>query len=189
MQIERLLSYMQNDWKSRANGDGNEILKKYAERGRLFSISYICESITTWSMNLVIYYDSWHFFIWYTTDYLYISTGLYVGVPIVPVVLDLVVPLNESRPPLFPFKAEYFVDENDYFTLVVLHGFLVGYTSMSVIIGVDAMYSVQLHYACGMFAELGWVSMYEVCSKNKGNFHFFRKIFIDSWIFMLSPSK
>ena len=31
--------------------------------------------------------------------------------------------------------------------------------------------------------------VYEVCSKNKLNFHFFRKIFICLWIYMLSPSK
>ena len=32
-------------------------------------------------------------------------------------------------------------------------------------------------------------TIYEVCSKNKVNFHFSRKIFIYSWICMLSPSK
>ena len=86
---------------------------------------------------------------------MYISTGFYVGMPIVPIVLDLIVPLNESRPPLFPFKAEYFFDEKNHFTLVVLHGFLVGYASLTVIISVDSMYSVQMHYVSGMFAELG----------------------------------
>ena len=71
-----------------------------------------------------------------------------------PIVLDLIMPLNESRPTFFPFKIEIFVDRNDHVIPVLTYCYIVIIISMSILGGVDTIYSLQLHYACAILAEL-----------------------------------
>ena len=92
----------------------------------------------------------------YTIGYLYVIGVLLHSfvASMGPIVLDLIMPLNESRPTFFPFKIEIFVDRNDHVIPVLTYCYIVIIISMSILGGVDTIYSLQLHYACAILAEL-----------------------------------
>ena len=145
---------MESDWKSRPNGGGSEILKEYAERGGPINLTFLCKRLTALCINPVIDCDSFYFYISYTIDYGYAICFSYMSSILMPVILDVVVPLNESRPKGAVFKAEYYFDENKYFTLLFIDNFLVAFITAQLITALDSIWSIQLHYACGIFAEL-----------------------------------
>ena len=157
--MEQLLSHIETDWKSRANDNGSEILKQYAERGRTLNIAYTCEGLKSWSINPVVYCNSLNFWTSHTIGYMYTAGFAVFSLlkPMTPIVLDLIKPLNETRPRFFSLNAEYFIDQNDHVTLVLIYNAIVNFLSMSICSGVDTIYSLQLHYACGILAELSWV--------------------------------
>ena len=74
--------------------------------------------------------------------------------PMAPIFLDFIVPLNETRPRYFPLKLEILVDQNDHVTLVFMYSFVVVFLSMTINSAVDSIYSTQLHYACAILAEI-----------------------------------
>lgn len=39
----------------------------------------------------------------------------------IPILLDIVVPLNESRPRELMFPAEYFINQQKYFPIITIH--------------------------------------------------------------------
>ncbi|KAL6264315.1 hypothetical protein P5V15_004424 [Pogonomyrmex californicus] len=50
-----------------------------------------------------------------------ISTSFYILSQYVSILLDIVSPLNESRPRKFLIPAEYFIDHEKYFYIIILH--------------------------------------------------------------------
>ncbi|KYQ59013.1 hypothetical protein ALC60_01975, partial [Trachymyrmex zeteki] len=75
-----------------------------------------------------------------------------VFVPMWPCILDIVVPMNESRPcPLIPIKAEYFVDQEKYFYLILLHIDVATFIGAIAYIATGTMLVGYLKHACGMF--------------------------------------
>jgi len=67
-------------------------------------------------------------------------------------ILDIVVPMNESRPHLaIPLMTAYFVDQEKYFYLILLHitaAICIGATAY---IATGTMLVVYLKHTCGMF--------------------------------------
>ncbi|XP_011861331.1 PREDICTED: uncharacterized protein LOC105558330 [Vollenhovia emeryi] len=61
-----------------------------------------------------------------------------------PRILDVIIPMNESRPPEFIIMVEYFVDEETYFSAIVTHIILTYYTGLIIIV---AMATIAIAYA------------------------------------------
>jgi len=68
-----------------------------------------------------------------------------------PEFLDIILPINESRPRRLWIMTEYFVEQERYFYLLLLHlgtGLCIG---MVALIAVLTMLGVYLTHTCGMF--------------------------------------
>nr|AXM05189.1 odorant receptor [Campoletis chlorideae] len=138
--LVKLMAHMDRDWKSRVDADGTKVLHHWAERGRILAKGYAL--------------------------YLFIGGTLYVCAPLVPFFLDVVKPLNESRPREFLFRTEYYVDQDQYFVPIFLHALTTTSVSMVIVAACDTMYSAFIHYACAVFVELSQELEYPVKNKD-----------------------
>ena len=90
-----------------------------------------------------------------STAYIY-STGLaFINLPLIPVILDLVVPLNESRPKQPLFVAEYFADQDKYLYPILAQDYICSISATSLIVVVETMFVVYTQHACGIFSMIG----------------------------------
>lgn len=80
---------------------------------------------------------------------------IYLDIPIVPQFLDLILPLNESRPKNAVFNTEYYLDEENNFYWIFIHGYIATVVNIAIIVGVDSMLMISIQHACGIFAILG----------------------------------
>ncbi|KAF3054452.1 Odorant receptor 341 [Nylanderia fulva] len=129
--IKYLTDQMYNDWKSVEIPEEYEIMKVYAIKARLFSFIY------------VLYY--------------LVGAPLFVLVSLTPKILDFLLPLNESRPPILPYEAHYFVrDDMEYFYYIFFHA-LVGIVIVCVaILAHDCMIFTSIEHVCSIFAVAGF---------------------------------
>ncbi|XP_050460195.1 odorant receptor 4-like [Cataglyphis hispanica] len=73
-------------------------------------------------------------------------------VPIWSSILDIVLPMNESRSrSVLLLMTEYFVDQEKYFYLIFLHMYTAMFIGGIVIIGTGTMLIAYLKHACGIF--------------------------------------
>ncbi|XP_024893579.1 uncharacterized protein LOC112468578, partial [Temnothorax curvispinosus] len=86
----------------------------------------------------------------------YISTGIFGITALVPRILDVVFPLNTSRPVMFPYPAYYFVDENEYFYYIFGHMYFTGIINITGLIAHDITFFVYIEHVCGLFAIVGF---------------------------------
>nr|AQN78422.1 olfactory receptor 20 [Meteorus pulchricornis] len=80
---------------------------------------------------------------------------LYLASPSVPTILDIIIPLNESRDRIYLYQTEYFVDQDEYYIPILIHAYMTVPISVSVLVFLDNMFAMYIHHACGMFAILG----------------------------------
>nr|XP_012228368.1 PREDICTED: uncharacterized protein LOC105675663 [Linepithema humile] len=67
------------------------------------------------------------------------------------IILDIILPINESRPRNIQFETEYFVDEEKYFFLILLHMNATLCTGMIGMLAIGTMLIAYLQHTCGMF--------------------------------------
>jgi hypothetical protein len=85
----------------------------------------------------------------------YLSTTLYLLVTLLPQILDIMLPLNESRPLIMPYDAYYFVDSEEYYFYIFLHN-LVGMGIVLVaVLAHDCMFITYIEHICSLFAIAG----------------------------------
>ena len=70
----------------------------------------------------------------------------------VPIVLDFVVPLNETRPRQLVYLALYPFDEKIYFYWTIAHGAITAFYNLTVFFTTEALLAVTTQHACGLFA-------------------------------------
>jgi len=69
----------------------------------------------------------------------------------IPNLLDFVAPLNQSRPHHILILAEYFIDSNEYFYLILLHMVVWCFTIQITLMSTTSIYVAFIQHACGMF--------------------------------------
>ncbi|XP_043479731.1 uncharacterized protein LOC122509610 isoform X2 [Leptopilina heterotoma] len=81
----------------------------------------------------------------------------YIFFTLVPCFLDLIRPLNESRPRTFILIAEYFVNPNVFnnYLAIWIHQMLMTTLLTTVILTIDGIFEVFIFHACGQFEILG----------------------------------
>ncbi|XP_051173008.1 odorant receptor 22c-like isoform X2 [Leptopilina boulardi] len=88
----------------------------------------------------------------YCTGILIITTILFISTSLTPQILNIVLPLNESRPKKFPFQVYYNVDcPEDYFYFITVHLISIGIIIVFIIIGAESVFSVLTEHACALF--------------------------------------
>nr|QNL15025.1 olfactory receptor 81 [Aulacocentrum confusum] len=88
-------------------------------------------------------------------DFIYAVTVLYLSTPLVPKVLDYLCPLNTSRPTMFPYQVEYFLDSKVYEVPIFIHAFLITPFPSTIIVAFDSLYANCVQHACSMFTIVG----------------------------------
>lgn len=69
----------------------------------------------------------------------------------IPNLLDLVTPLNQSRPHHPLILMEYFVDSDEYFYPIVVHLVMCFFIIQSTLMSTTSIYVAFVEHACGMF--------------------------------------
>ncbi|XP_071639948.1 odorant receptor 13a-like [Temnothorax longispinosus] len=118
------------DWDMLKTKEEHNIMRKYAETGRWYALIY--------------------------GSFIYMVAIIFASTALVPRILDVVFPLNTSRPVMFPYPAYYFVDENEYFYYIFCHMLFTGVTNMTGLIAHDITFFVYTEHVCGLFAIVGF---------------------------------
>ncbi|KAK2583657.1 hypothetical protein KPH14_009592 [Odynerus spinipes] len=129
-EFQLLLKHIEEDWRSLTDANEIEILTKYADNGRKLTIWYTC--------------------------YVTFTTLMYLSLPLSPVVLNILSPLNESRRMELLFCTEYFVNETEYFYEILFYDYFIAILTVAVVIAADTMYIVYVEHACGIFAIVSY---------------------------------
>ncbi|KMQ83984.1 odorant receptor 22b [Lasius niger] len=72
-----------------------------------------------------------------------------------PMLLDIVLPLNESRPRHFAVYAEYGIDQNKYFVVIFLYTTIMITVGMTIMVAADTMHIACTAHACSLFQVIG----------------------------------
>ncbi|XP_017794418.1 PREDICTED: uncharacterized protein LOC108575990 [Habropoda laboriosa] len=103
--LRQIVTNMISDWQKKMIDEELAIMNKYAKRGALFSFLYSTEEKN--NIRLTIY----------------IGVSVFSTAPLIPFILDLISPLNESRPRLYAYKAYCYFNPDDYYYYVVGYRF------------------------------------------------------------------
>ena len=85
---------------------------------------------------------------------LFFTVLIFVTIPLIPVLLDTVLPLNESRPRIFAVEVEFRVNKDDYFLIMFCYTTIVVIIGLNISIGVDTMHMACTAHACSLFAAV-----------------------------------
>ncbi|KAK2587294.1 hypothetical protein KPH14_003016 [Odynerus spinipes] len=127
--IRYFLNHIIDNWKLWKSKEELDIMHDFAKEGKMFVF-------------------------WYTV-YIYSCMTTFLVLPFIPIVLDQIVPLNESRPLKPIFRGEYFVDEEEHFLSIYIHMCIVIVTAISTLIATDTFFLLLNCHICGLFAALG----------------------------------
>lgn len=72
-----------------------------------------------------------------------------------PQILNIILPLNETRPNKLPSSVEYFVDWEENFEYILVHMTITSIIEVCVLIGCRSTCSVLTDHACGLFSNAG----------------------------------
>ncbi|XP_036144401.1 odorant receptor 13a [Monomorium pharaonis] len=128
--IKDLTRHLFCDWKELHTSEEYEIMKSYAANSRRFSVIY--------------------------SVYYYFGVYVFISMSLIPQVLDIVLPLNESRPMLPVYPGYYFVDEKKYFFYIFSHAMMAWEIAVTVIISHDCMLLTYIEHVCSIFALVGF---------------------------------
>ncbi|KAF3054443.1 Odorant receptor 302 [Nylanderia fulva] len=117
-QIKDLTDHLFVDWDTLQTQQEREILKKYAENGRRYALIY--------------------------ATYCYVTGSLFMVTALVPKILDVVFPLNTSRPIIAIFLLYFF------------HMLITAGISLTGLIAHDCMFFIYIEHVCGLFAVVGF---------------------------------
>ncbi|KAG8037992.1 hypothetical protein G9C98_006317, partial [Cotesia typhae] len=80
---------------------------------------------------------------------------VYIILPLMSPILDIFIPLNETRERILPYPAEYFVDIQKHFFFFYPHGAIVTPIALTVLVGFDSLYAGFVQHASSMFTIIG----------------------------------
>ncbi|KAI4496002.1 hypothetical protein M0802_008217 [Mischocyttarus mexicanus] len=128
--IKKLLENLIDNWKLCTTREELEIMHKFGRETKLLTF-------------------------WYTT-YIFTCLTLFLVLPFLPCIMDIVVPLNESRPLKPIFRGEYFVDQDEYFFPIYFHMVITISISITTLITADVLFLMCNSHICGIFAAVGF---------------------------------
>ncbi|XP_025152833.1 odorant receptor 13a-like isoform X2 [Harpegnathos saltator] len=90
------------------------------------------------------------------TASVYSLTLIFGCTVLVPRFMDIVSPLNESRPIILPCPANYFVDEEEYFYYIFVHMIIGGLICITGVLAHDCNFFTFTEHVCGLFEIVGF---------------------------------
>nr|XP_012226905.1 PREDICTED: uncharacterized protein LOC105674862 [Linepithema humile] len=95
-----------------------------------------------------------NFTIFYSTM-MYLFGGMFIISPLTPIFLDVVLPLNESRPRFFAIEVDFRVDTDEYFVPITCYITAFCVVGVSIMVAVDTMHFSCTTHACSLFSIIG----------------------------------
>ncbi|XP_070165314.1 odorant receptor 63a-like [Polyergus mexicanus] len=86
---------------------------------------------------------------------MYLLSSMFIMIPLTPVLLDIVLPLNESRPRILAIDVEFRVDTDEYFLPLFCYTTAIIVVGISIMVGADTMHFTCTTHACSLFAIIG----------------------------------
>ncbi|XP_072762435.1 uncharacterized protein [Anoplolepis gracilipes] len=128
--IKDLTDRLFKNWDMFTSKEELDIMKKYAETGKWYSLAYVY----------------------------YVLGGIviFASTSLLPQMLDVVSPLNTSRPVMLIWPAYYFVDEEKYFYYIYCHMLFCLLYGINSIVAHDCMLFVYLEHVCSLFVVIGF---------------------------------
>ncbi|XP_033228974.1 odorant receptor 30a-like [Belonocnema kinseyi] len=68
-----------------------------------------------------------------------------------PIVLNIIIPLNETRPKQLVYAINFPFDHDQYINWIIVHGGVTAFINLSVMISNEAMVAVCTQHACALF--------------------------------------
>ncbi|XP_070522687.1 uncharacterized protein [Cardiocondyla obscurior] len=124
-----VLQHMRDDWNNLLTKEETHILTRYAEKSRKITLAY---------STCVIGF-----------------TLCYSFLPLTASILDIISPLNETRPKKFPQLMDFVIvdQEKHYYALLMLI-YLDNFVLLSIVVGTDTLYILLVEHICGMYSIL-----------------------------------
>ncbi|XP_019889813.1 uncharacterized protein LOC105287138 isoform X3 [Ooceraea biroi] len=124
-QFKYIFSRLRYDWNILKNQTEFEIIQKHADKTRFYTIIFML-----------------------------IATSVVLGVislAFASTILDIIIPLNESRPLRLPIEVEYFVDQQRYFYAISLHMGMTFYAGMMIMTAITTIFIAYVSHNCAIF--------------------------------------
>ncbi|KAL6431177.1 hypothetical protein ACFW04_007110 [Cataglyphis niger] len=128
--IKDLTDHLFLDWDILKSQEEYAILKKYAENGRWYSLTY--------------------------ASYVYVAAMSFTTSSLIPCIMDVVFPLNTSRPIMLAYPAHYFVNEEQYFYYIFCHMMISTFVCVTGVVAHDCMFFIYMEHICGLFEVVGF---------------------------------
>ena len=84
-----------------------------------------------------------------------VCSGCFAQQALSPIILDIILPTNETRDVLYIYPAYYLIDDRKYRSLIILHLTYVTIVAYYVFVGCDTSYVCVVQHACGQIAVAG----------------------------------
>ncbi|GAB1867902.1 Odorant receptor [Camponotus japonicus] len=91
----------------------------------------------------------------YYSVYINIFVAMFMSIPLMPKILDVIIPLNESRPSIYVIAGDWGVDKEKYYYPILLHSYLAVVVTIRIMVHVDTMYMVCVLHGCSLFNAIG----------------------------------
>ncbi|KAL2740948.1 odorant receptor 22c-like [Vespula squamosa] len=127
--VKFLFDQIKNDWIEFRNTEQFSIVKYYAEESRIYTLLFI----VSFSVCIITI----------------------LSASMIPVIMDVIVPLNETRPHKLPIQIELFIDENEYYYTSYIIISVLNTGIIITMIGSYSMFTTYVQHACGMFSLAG----------------------------------
>lgn len=85
------------------------------------------------------------------------SAIMFIMIPTIPPILNIIMPLNESRDREFIYPTYFFIDEEKYYYPILTYMAIVILIVSSVYLACDTNLVQIVHHGCALLAISGWV--------------------------------
>lgn len=103
--------------------------------------------------RLILFY----IFLFHIAVLMYSIMLIFILIPLTPVFLDIVIPLNESRPRFFAIEVEFKVNKDEYFLPIFCYTTFAVMAGTKIVMANDAMHVACTAHACSLFAAVRYI--------------------------------
>ncbi|EZA62369.1 hypothetical protein X777_03404 [Ooceraea biroi] len=128
--IKTLTEHLFIDWEELKSTEEYDIMKSYAKNSRRLFLFFFAHCFLTMCIIMLMSLMSF--------------------------ILDIVLPLNESRPVLLPYPSYYFVDAEEYVFQIFSHTIVAWFFLGIGIMAHDGMFITYIEHICSSFAVIGY---------------------------------
>lgn len=121
-------------------------------------------------MCALILYINWYEDVTLLAVYMFSALVAFCGLPLSPQILDLISPLNQSRPRILPFEFECFVDLEEYYYQLLSYCYTACISLVIAVTAIDGMYVCTVQHVCCRFALVKYVWTFKTLTPTKSCF-------------------